>query len=498
MNDIVFTLSVSLYVCCSVATMTYGFKAYYMVWAFARRYKSERLRSRTNELRFRRSIESQEESLPAVTTQIPIYNEFNVAERVIRSVAAIDYPKSLHQIQILDDSTDETVELVDSISAELQNEGYQIEVLRRSSQEGFKAGALKEGMRSATGEFIAIFDADFVPPADFLKRCLAEFRHHPDRALIQARWGHLNRNERLLTKAIAIGIDGHFVIEQPARSWNGLFLNFNGTGGLWRRAAIEDAGGWKATTLTEDLELSYRAQLKGWKIHFLHDLVVPAEIPATYEAFKSQQFRWAKGSIQTAMIILPKLLRARLSLTVKLHAILHLTQYSIHACMLIVALLSVPLLATISHHAHAHSLLWILGLLPLIAASIGPSQLYLVSQVVQGRSAWKQLKMLPVLMITGFGICISNTIAVIDALRGVKSPFVRTPKKGIHKTKNYRVKKTSVPWLETAMGVYTLGSLAFALRSDHLYLAPYLLLYCLGFFTIGISSLMERRDITVR
>ncbi|MCH6257137.1 glycosyltransferase [Puniceicoccaceae bacterium K14] len=493
MSDYILYPSIALYIICSIAMMSWGFKTYYMVRAFRIRSPSERWKCLLNEKRLRKQIGHRAIDLPVITTQIPIYNEFNVAERIIRTVAAMDYPKDRHHIQVLDDSDDETVTIVDRVCHELHKDGYDVEVLRRDNQSGFKAGALKEGMKTVKGEFIAIFDADFVPPKDFLWRCLAQFRNHPERGLVQARWGHLNRNENMLTKAVAVGIDGHFVIEQPARSWNGLFLNFNGTAGLWRRETIEDAGGWRAVTLTEDLELSYRAQLKGWSIYFHHDLVVPAEIPATYEAFKSQQFRWAKGSIQTALLTLPRVLKAKLPFAVKFNAALHLTQYSMHVCMLLVALLSVPILIGLSQAQANLSLWWLIALFPLITASIGPSRLYMVSQAAQGRSVWQNLKMLPFLMITGFGISISNTHAVIDAIRGINSPFVRTPKKGQAQKKSYSVKRNNLPWIESAMGVYTFGSLILALATAKIFLAPYLFLYSLGFFTVGLSSLQERR-----
>jgi len=476
--------------------IAWGLKTYFMVWAFARRSRSERWRTLLREKRFERAVSRAEVRLPQITTQIPIYNELNVAERVIRAVASMDYPKELHEIQILDDSNDETVGLVDSVCQELRRDGFDAVVLRRARQEGFKAGALKEGMRSAKGEFIAIFDADFVPPKDFLWRCLAQFQNRPKRALVQARWGHLNRNKNRLTEAVAIGIDGHFVIEQPARSWNELFLNFNGTAGLWRRSAIDDAGGWKAITLTEDLELSYRVQLMGSEIFFHHDLVVPAEIPANYTAFKSQQFRWAKGSIQTALLTLPRLFKARLPTTVKLNALLHLTQYCMHGFMLLVAILSVPILYTMAHASPNLGYFWMFALVPIAAASIGPSQLYVVSQIVQGRSPWKTIRLMPYLILIGFGISVSNTVAVLEAIRGVQSPFVRTPKEGqrVDKSKTYRVKRNKLPWLETAMGLYTLGGVILALTNSKAFLVPYLILYSVGFFTVGISSLRERQQ----
>ncbi len=487
-------LAAILYGLCSLAMLGYGLKAYYVVWIFARKAKSVRWLARLRERRFRKRIDEGRVEFPVVTTQIPIYNELNVAERVMRAVAAMDYPIDRHEIQVLDDSNDETADLVDSVAAELKGRGHWIDVVRRSDRSGYKAGALKAGMKLASGEFIAIFDADFVPPIDFLWRCLAQFEDRPRRCLVQARWGHLNRNESMLTKAVALGIDGHFVIEQPARSWNGLFLNFNGTAGLWRREAIEDAGSWRAVTLTEDLELSYRAQLRGWEIFLLDDLVVPAEIPSSYEAFKSQQFRWAKGSIQTAKLLLPRVLKERLPFGVKLHSIFHLTQYSMHLCMLAVSILSIPLLIMLSQISGGIGYWWLLGFIPLLAATIGPSQLYIASQIAQGRSIKKPLVMLPRLMLIGFGICLSNTTAVVQALRGVDSPFVRTPKKGSKPSKAYSVRGNIIPWLETAMGFYTLVSLLLAVLLAKFFLAPYLLLYALGFLTVGISSLRERRQ----
>ena len=326
----------------SVGLFLYGANCYVMLALFLRSHRaSARAAARTIAEAEARFVHP--EGLPLVTTQIPLFNEANVAERAIRAAARIDYPCDRHEIQVLDDSTDETREIVDRTVRELQARGHCIVVLRRTDRTGFKAGALAAALRVATGEFLAIFDADFVPPPRFLRDTLPFFLADDRMGLVQARWGHLNADDSVLTRAQAIGIDGHFTVEQSARTFNGLLMNFNGTAGIWRRRAILDAGGWSADTLTEDLDLSYRAQLAGWRTHFLSELEVPGELPDGVAAFKSQQFRWAKGSIQTAKKLLPRLWRDRdRSVWVKIQATLHLTHYAVHPLMLVVALFTLP------------------------------------------------------------------------------------------------------------------------------------------------------------
>ena len=284
-------LIISLYFLTACGLVTYALNCYVMLFLFERGRK--RAEDHRREVLDRFKDLSDQDRIPAVTTQIPVYNEFNVIERVMRAVCQMRYPEGRHEIQVLDDSTDETRGLIDNLAGELRAEGYDVRVIRRENREGFKAGALAEGLRNAKGELIAIFDADFVPPADYLLRAIPFFMADDNLGLVQARWGHLNRRRSLLTRAQSIGIDGHFMIEQSARNWGGLYMNFNGTAGVWRKQAILDGGGWKWDTLTEDMDLSYRAQFAGWNTVYLPDLVVPAEVPEDVNAFKSQQVRWA-------------------------------------------------------------------------------------------------------------------------------------------------------------------------------------------------------------
>lgn len=426
---------------------------------------------------------------PLVTTQIPLYNEANVAERAIRAVAAIEYPRDRHEIQVLDDSTDVTSAIVDRITAELRAAGHWITVLRRADRTGFKAGALQAALRLAKGEYIAIFDADFVPRADFLRQTVPFLLLDRGLGLVQGRWGHLNADDSLLTRTQAIGIDGHFMIEQSARAFNGLMMNFNGTAGIWRRQAIEDAGGWSADTLTEDLDLSYRAQLAGWRTHFVAEAVVPAELPGDIAAFKSQQYRWAKGSIQTAMKLLPPVWRSTLGGWVKVQATLHLTHYMIHPLMLTVALLALPVL-----WLFPGDLPW--GLLvalsaTLLVALMAPGSLYLTSQQVLHRRWMRQLGWMPAMMCLGVGLAVSNSRGVIEALLGVTSAFVRTPKRGAVLRIGYRSSNAVMPWVELGLGLYCTAAIAVNLSLERYFVSPFLVIYAVGFSTVALSGLRE-------
>ena len=324
--DIMFVV----YVIAGIGLVIYGFSCYYSIYLFLKNSRTTRLSDRKKILQFYR--EHSMDDLPQVTTQLPVFNEANCVERLLEAVCAIDYPKDKHEIQVLDDSTDECYEVAKKKVAELAAKGYDIKLIHRTNRSEFKAGALKEAMEVAKGEFLAIFDADFVPEKDFLLKTIPYLVMDEQIGLVQGRWGHLNRTESGLTLAQSIGIDGHFVVEQSARSWGKLFMNFNGTAGVWRKQAIY-GGGWEGDTLTEDMDLSYRSQLAGWKMKFVFDVIVPAELPNDINAFKAQQFRWAKGSIQTAIKILPRVLKAKVPLRVKIGAILHTTHYSIHPCM---------------------------------------------------------------------------------------------------------------------------------------------------------------------
>ena len=484
-------IAFALYLAASAGLLLYGLNCYVLLSLFSRKEKETRRRQLLAEETWHKAHPpSETDKLPKVTTQLPIYNELNVAERAIRAIAAFDYPPQLHQIQVLDDSTDETCELIERVAAELREKGIWIDVVRREIRTGYKAGALADAMPAAHGEFIAIFDADFVPATDFLQSLLPHFSTEKI-GLVQARWSHLNREESFLTRAQSLGIDGHFAIEQTARSANHLFLNFNGTAGIWRRSAIEDAGGWTADTLTEDLDLSYRAQLKGWHLEYVPHVVVPAEIPGTYSAFKSQQFRWAKGSIQTAIKLLPKIFASDLSPFAKLQTIFHLCNYVAHPLMLAAALLALPALKYLGGELPD---IWVLVFAaPLSAATLGPTVLYTCSQRYLYPLTWKsRVFLLPALVLVGFGICISNTRAVLEAILGIKSGFIRTPKRGSKLSKTYKTSVSLIPILEISAAAYCVATLLIYGRNGEFGIFPFLILYVLGFSLVGLSSLWEQ------
>jgi cellulose synthase/poly-beta-1,6-N-acetylglucosamine synthase-like glycosyltransferase len=482
-------LLIAVYIAASAGLFIYGINCYVLIALYLRR---RRIMEQANvaviagaAARFERPA-----GLPMVTTQIPIYNEANVAERALRAAAAIDYPRDRHEIQVLDDSTDETRDIVDLAAAELRAAGHRIAVVRRERRTGFKAGALAAGLETAAGEFIAIFDADFVPPTRFLRDALPFFFQDARLALVQGRWGHLNDLESPLTRAQAIAIDGHFMVEQSARTFNGLLMNFNGTGGLWRRAAIADAGGWTADTLTEDLDLSYRAQLAGWHMHYVSELEVPGELPAGLAAFKSQQFRWAKGSIQTAGKLLGRIWRSERSGWVKLQASLHLTHYAVHPLMLLTALLALPALAGVSGRE-----MGFLGApaLVMVLAIIAPNSMYLVGQRSLYPGWLWRLRWLPALSCLGIGISASNSRAVFEAIIGRPSEFVRTPKRGDRSAKTYAAPRTVQPWIEVGLGLYCCLSLVVFIGSGRYAVTPLLALYAAGFLATGAIGLAEAR-----
>lgn len=434
---------------------------------------------------------------PVVTVQLPLYNEFYVAERLIDAVCAFDWPRDRLDIQVLDDSTDDTAEVVARLVADRRAEGFHIRHLRRRDRTGFKGGALREGLAAADGDFVAVFDADFLPPADFLSRTIPCFAD-PGVGMVQARWGHVNENYSLLTRVQAVALDGHFLVEQTARNRSGAFINFNGTAGVWRRTAILDAGNWQDDTLTEDLDLSYRAQLRGWRFVFLPEVVCPAELPADVDGFKGQQFRWAKGSVQTATKLLPGLLRSRLPVFVKFQAFIHLTNHAVYPLLLLLALLSLPALVLYEAHAEVRGLFQWATLF--IVASLGHPVLYLYSQSRLKRDWPRQLLVLPALVATGMGIALNNVRAVVEALAGVSSPFLRTPKYDLTrrtdewKSKRYRVPASALAMAELALGLYVTAALTFAVMHRQWLVAPFLLLYAAGFLAIGGTSLLRALD----
>ncbi len=464
--------------------MLYGLNCYVMLFLFQKGWKRAELFRQKVEGDFNNILDR--EDLPAVTTQIPVYNELNVIERIIRSASLMEYPPEKHEIQILDDSTDKTSEFIDRLAAELNGEGVNIKVIRRKTREGFKAGALANGFDVAQGELTAIFDADFVPPKDYLLKTVRYFMADENLGLVQARWGHLNRRKSLLTRLQSIGIDGHFMIEQSARNWGNLFMNFNGTAGVWRKQAIADGGGWEWDTLTEDMDLSYRVQAAGWGAVYLPDLIVPAEIPEDINAFKSQQFRWAKGSIQTALKLLPRLLQSPIPLFKKIEAFFHLTHYLVHPMMLTLALLALPVLMLMKFYPGPVVLSGFVFMV--VLAMSAPSTLYFTSQKSAYKDWKRRIVFLPFLVMVGVGIAASNSKAVMEALIGHKSGFVRTPKKGDKEIINYR---KWLPWggtIEIVIGIYCAWSFGYYLFAGKYIVGPFLAIYSFGFLFTGFLT----------
>lgn len=426
------------------------------------------------------------DDLPPVVTQIPVYNEYNVVERVMRAVAAMEYPQGRHSIQVLDDSNDETCALIDRVAEELRGQGHDVQVVRRPTREGYKAGALKYGMTQTTADFFAIFDADFIPPRDFLLQTMPAMVINDKTGLVQARWGHLNREHSPITHAEALGLDGHFTLDQGARSYSGLFMNFNGTAGVWRRQAIDAAGGWHADTLTEDLDLSYRAQLAGWKCEFLFDVVVPAELPENMNALKAQQFRWAKGSIQTAIKLLPTVFRSDFSLIAKIQAFFQMCGYLVHPLILWVVLLSFPYSIFVTHFRYPTS-----GVLPFLflLGTLAPYLIYGIPQILLYRRTWyKNILYLPMITIFGAGIAVSNTRAVLEAVMGKTSAFIRTPKSG-DKPVKYKARISKMTLLEALAGAYCVGAILYYLEVDKFAAVSYMAICATGFILVSALSL---------
>jgi cellulose synthase/poly-beta-1,6-N-acetylglucosamine synthase-like glycosyltransferase len=431
--------------------------------------------------------------LPRVTVQLPVYNERYVVERLVRSVAALDYPPDRLHIQVLDDSTDETVGIVARLTAELRAERVDIEHVRRGDRRGFKAGALQAGLATAKGEFIAIFDADFVPPRHLLRAALDHFTD-PEVGMIQTRWGHLNRGHNLLTRVQALLLDGHLIIEQTARSRSGCFFNFNGTAGVWRRKAIEDAGGWQDDTLTEDLDLSYRAQLRGWKFVFLPDLVTPAELPVDMNAFKAQQYRWAKGAVQTCKKLLPAVWRSRFPLHVKLEATFHLTSNFAYLLLALMALLVHPDLR--QQGVHWESILAVD--VPVFFMASFSIFLFYAAALRAGGVAWlKIVGYVPMLIAVGIGLCLNNARAVLEAVFNHQSEFTRTPKYGVADAAvpwwslAYRSGRSWLPWVELVLCLYYAGFVAYAWSHQQWVSLPFFALFCFGFGYAACLSLTQ-------
>ncbi len=477
--DVIWTIC---YLSVLLGLSAYGLHRYFIIYLFLK-----------NRRRVPQPVASFTE-LPVVTVQLPIFNEIYVVERLLKSVSELDYPRDRLQIQVLDDSTDETRELTSSCVQRLSAEGFDVELIHRVNRVGFKAGALEEGLASARGEFICILDADFVPQPELLKSTI-HFFTDAKVGMIQTRWGHINRAYSLLTRVQAMFLDGHLLLEQVARSRSGRFFNFNGTAGLWRKSCIQESGGWQHDTLTEDLDLSYRAQLEGWKFVFLTDVVTPAELPVDMNGFKSQQHRWTKGSIQTCKKLLPRIWRSRLPLPIKLEATGHLVSnfaYLLLACLCVL----------LHPHAGGPQSGWLRVLLldvPIfLTASVSVAVFYVCAQRELYPRGWmKQMLLLPALIALGVGLSINNARAVLEAVFNHRSEFKRTPKYGIEKKSQnwrscrYMPLRSLLPLIEMAFAIYFTYFIWFAWQHGQFFTLPFLIMFQGGFLYVALSSMAQ-------
>ncbi len=427
---------------------------------------------------------------PTVLVQVPLYNERFVAERVIDLVCRLDYPRDRLSVQILDDSTDATTAIVEQAVADWKREGVAIEHVRRPHRENYKAGALAYGLTQSRAELVAVFDADFAPPPGLLKQLVPDFAD-PGIGMVQARWGHLNREESALTQAEAILLDGHFANEHGGRFARGCFFNFNGTAGIWRRKTIDDAGGWSGLTLTEDLDLSYRAQLRGWRFIYRDDVEVPGELPADVRAFKSQQHRWAKGSIQTALILFRRLVTAPLPLSIRVEALFHLLANFAYPLVLLLTLL-MPWALMVSLQAPP----WLIGLMDLlffVVSTCSIALFYVLAERRVGAGA-RSAAYLPVVLALGIAMAVNNSRAVLEALLAKPSAFNRTPKlagRSISTVSdpNYIVRADWQALIELAFGGYLLGAVLFAVSAGRFISVPFMTLFAGGFLYLSLGSL---------
>jgi cellulose synthase/poly-beta-1,6-N-acetylglucosamine synthase-like glycosyltransferase len=477
------TLTLATYFFVLIILAIYGWHRYYLVYLY--------MRYRDKEPRAGAPLDP----LPVVTIQLPLYNELYVADRLIEAVCKIEYPLDLLEVQVLDDSTDETRSVAEMCVRRLAAQGVDIKYYHRIDRTGFKAGALEAGMKAARGELIAIFDADFIPTPDFLHRLLPHFSD-PRVGMVQARWGHINRDYSLLTKIQAILLDGHFVLEHGGRNRGGRFFNFNGTAGVWRRTAIEEAGGWQHDTLTEDLDLSYRAQLRGWRFVFVSDLIAPAEVPVEMNAFKSQQHRWAKGSIQTCRKLLPRILQSNLPLGIKIEAFFHLTANFNYPLMCVLSMLMFPSMV-IRYNMGWYEML-LIDVPLFFAATFSFCNFYIVCQREIHKDWLARLRYVPFLMSVGIGLSINNTRAVLEALFNTPTEFARTPKYRIEGDadewmgKKYRQSVAIQPLVELALGLYFTATVFYALANQIYGTLPFLVLFQVGFLYTGLMSVVQQ------
>ncbi|MDP8217210.1 MAG: glycosyltransferase family 2 protein [Candidatus Theseobacter exili] len=461
----------------------YGAHRWYLVWLY---YKT----------RNNRPVPKKKFSqLPFLTIQLPIYNELYVVERLLEAVAGIEYPQGLFEIQVLDDSVDETAEVARKKVDELKARGFDAVYLHRKDRTGFKAGALDVGLRKAKGEFLMIFDADFIPSHDVARKTIQYFTD-PEIGMVQFRWGHVNRDYSLLTQIQSIFLDGHFVIEHTARNRGGCFFNFNGTAGVWRKTAIIQSGGWQHDTLTEDLDLSYRAQLAGWKFVYLPEVTSPAELPVEMNSFKSQQHRWAKGSIQTGLKLLPRIWQCKLPFPVKLEATFHLTNNLSYILMIIMALLLYP--ALLLRLGGGWRRLLIIDLPLFLMATLSVSSFYVCSQKEIYKKWFSRIRYLPLVTSVGIGLSVNNAKAVLEALFGYSTPFQRTPKFGVinnvdsWSNKKYRAVKNFSMFFELFLAIYFTFLIGFVFVNRIYFLIPFLLMFQVGFFYVFFLSAFQK------
>jgi len=435
------------------------------------------------------------ENIPNVTVQLPIFNELYVVERLIDAVCLMDYPKDKLEIQVLDDSTDETLEISRKKVEEYKAKGFDIELVRRPKRVGFKAGALQYGLDFAKGEFVAIFDADFIPQKDFLQKTVPQFIDGV--GMVQTRWDHINKSYSLLTRIQAFFLDNHFAVEQSGRNLSGYFINFNGTAGIWRKQCINDAGGWQADTLTEDLDLSYRAQLKGWNFVYLEKVLSPAELPADIKSFKSQQFRWIKGGAETSVKLIPKIAKSNLPFSIKLNAYSHLLSSTIYLIIFLTVFFSLPLLIFkntyfVQEYVHYS--------LPFALSNVAVGIIYLVStyrKEEKFKSLLEYAFMLPAFLVVSMGLSLHNTIAVLRGFWGEETPFIRTPKFNILSPKdswkeNKYIGKRKLDWvtmIEGLLVLYFLAGIVLAFYKGEFGLLPLHVMALFGFGTVFFLSL---------
>ncbi len=498
-TDINFIIWMLCYILVLGGLSAYGIHRYFIIYLYEKHKRSPM------------KPKGQFEELPLVTVQLPLYNELYVVERLLKSVSELDYPREKLQIQVLDDSTDETVEISRRCVKQMQSDGFDIELIHRTDRTGFKAGALDNGLKTALGEYIFILDADFLPKPGMLKQTIHYFTE-PGIAMIQTRWGHINRGYSLLTRVQAMYLDGHLLLEQTARSRSGRFFNFNGTGGIWRRSAIEDAGGWEHDTLTEDLDLSYRAQLKGWKFVFLPELVTPAELPVDMNGFKSQQHRWTKGSIQTCKKMLPRVWKSKFPLWIKLESTFHLTSNFAFLLLLCLCVLIHP-----AFQPATSGLVRFWDIPVFIAASLSVTVFYFYAQMQLYPKTWfREVLLTPFVLALGIGLSINNARAVLEAVFNKQSDFNRTPKFGITGSKPKEggtatgsattpladgglaarylptmSLKQVMPLIELALAGYFTGFVLYLIRIGAWTSVPFVILFPLGFAYVAIGPLRQ-------